>query len=103
VAWLELALAEWRSPEHLARHFRDHHHRLGARTIAAYDASARETMELGTYFEYRDLDSGDARIGYYDRETRRFTAMTGDGELILTHYRCSEAYVTNSLIGSTYA
>lgn len=95
-------MAEWRSSERLARHFRDYHRRLGIRTIAAYDASARETIEIGTYFEYRDLDSGDARIGYYHRESHRLTALTSDGEIILTHYRCSESYVANSLIGSTY-
>jgi len=96
-------LADWRSSAHLARHFRDHHRRLGVRSVAAYDASARETIEVGTYFEYRDLDSGDARVGYYDGEKQRFTALTDDGETILTHYRCSESYVANSLIGSTYA
>jgi hypothetical protein len=96
-------LAEWRSAAHLARHFRNHHRRLGVRTIAAYDASARETIEAGTYFEYRDLDSGDARIGYYDRESQRFTALTSDEEVILTHYRCSESCVANSLTGSAYA
>ncbi len=95
-------MAEWRSSQHLARHFQDHHRRLRVRTIAAYDASARATIEVGTYFEYRDLDSGDDRIGYYDRRARRFTALTSDGEIILTHYRCSESYVANSLIGSTY-
>jgi hypothetical protein len=95
-------LAEWQSVGHLAKHFRNHRRRLGIRTVAAYDASARETIEIGTYLEYRDLDSDDARIGYYDRESRRFTALTSDGATILTHYRCSESYVANSLTGSTY-
>ena len=96
-------MPEWRSAEHLARHFRDHHRRLRLRSVAAYDASARETIAVGTYFEYRDLDSGDPRVGYYDRETGRFTALTSDESTILTHYGCSESYVANSLLGSTYA
>ena len=55
----------WPSSSYLREHFRKHHRLLGARTVAEYDASARETIEAGTYFEYRGLESGGLRVGYY--------------------------------------
>ena len=94
-------MAVWRSPEHLADHFRRHGRRPGLRTIEAYDSSAAETIDLGTYFEYRDLKTDAPRVGYYDRVTQRFTALTDDGATILTHYRCPERHVSG-LVGSTY-
>lgn len=96
-------MVDWRSPAHLARHFALHARRLRLRTIASYDASARDTIERGTYLEYRDRGSGDARVGYYHVAGQRFTALTYDQTTILTHYRCSEQYVRDNLIGSTYA
>ena len=95
-------MPDWPSPEYRAAHFRAHGRLLGMRTVAAYDASARETMDLGTYFEYRDLDSDGARVGYYHPETRRFVGLSDDESAILTHFRCSEGYVRHNLRGSTY-
>ena len=94
---------EWPSREYLASHFRTHRRRLGLRTVEAYVASARDTIEIGTYFEYRALDSNEPRVGYYDAHSGRFTALNADESTILTHYRCSESYVAESLPGSTYA
>ncbi|MDP8923148.1 MAG: hypothetical protein M3O34_09775 [Chloroflexota bacterium] len=95
-------MAGWRSRSELERHFRRHHRLLGVRSVAAYDASACETIDLGTYFEYRDLETGEPRVGYYHRETRRFDGLTDDETTILTHFRCPEGYVRNNLRGSTY-
>lgn len=95
-------MADWRSRGELERHFRRHHRLLGVTTVAVYDASARETIEGGTCFEYRDLDSDDPCVGYYHPETRRFVGLSDDEVTILTHYRCPEGYVRNNLRGSTY-
>ena len=64
---------------------------------------ARATIEVGTYFEYRDLESNELRVGYYHPETRRFTGLSDDEAIITTHLRCPESYVRNNLRGSTYA
>ena len=70
--------------------------------MAAYDASARETIELGTYLEYRDPDTNEWRAGYYHAETERFTGLTHDEAIIVTHFRCRVRYVVD-LPGSTHA
>jgi hypothetical protein len=96
-------MAEWRSEELLATHFHRHGRRLRCATIEQYDASARETIEVGIQFEYRDPDSGAWRMGSYDRLSQRFTATNEDGVLMLTHFRCPERYVADTLPGSTYS
>lgn len=96
-------MATWMSRDELEKHFRQHRRELGVSTIEEYDESARATIAVGTHFEYRDLHTGDWRVGYYDRATRRFTAVNADETLILTHFRCPERYVARSLRGSTYA
>jgi hypothetical protein len=93
----------WGADTAFARHFRLHGRRLGCASLRAYDESARETVEIGTYFEYRDPESAEWRIGYYDRFRRRLTALTDDGLTILSHFRCSERYVAETLPGSTYS
>jgi hypothetical protein len=42
-------------------------------------------------------------MGWYDRLSQRFTATNEDGVVILTHVRCPERYVADTLPGSTYA
>ena len=96
-------MADWRSREELEGHFRQHRRALGIATVEEYDASARDTIAVGTYFEYRDLRTDDWHVGYYDRATQRFTGLNADESLLLTHFRCPERYVTRSLRGSTYA
>jgi hypothetical protein len=85
-------MAEWRSPEHLADHYATHSHQFVGYSMARYDASAEETIGLGTSFEYFHEDSGEWRTGYYHRETRRLTVLDEDGKIV-THFRCPEAYV----------
>jgi hypothetical protein len=84
---------EWKSQRHLREHFRDHRRKLGLRTLAAYDRSAKITIEVGTRFNYRDRQTGEWRIGYYDRTTERFAAFSVDEQDILSHFRCPEWYV----------
>lgn len=94
--------AEWGSRAELERHFGLHGRDVGALTVAEYEASSKQVIETGTAFEYEDLGSRWWRLGYYDRVTERFTAVTEDGTRIVTHFRCPEYYV-DRLPGSTYA
>jgi hypothetical protein len=45
-------MARWRSTEHLEDHLLAHGTEVRARTVTEYDASAQETLEVGTYFEF---------------------------------------------------
>ena len=96
-------MVRWGSRDEQEQHFRQHRRELGVSTVEEYDESARETIAVGTYFEYRDLQTDDWRVGYYDRATRRLSALNSDETVILTHFRCPERYVARSLRGSTYA
>jgi hypothetical protein len=93
---------EWRTRRALEHHFGLHGHDLGAATVEDYDRSARETIVVGTYFEYRDLTTEEWRVGYYDVPTERFTVLSDDEQEIITHFRCPEGYVRD-LWTSTYA
>jgi hypothetical protein len=92
--------AVWASGE-LAEHFDKHPE--GYRSQAEYDRGAREVIRIGRRFEYRDTQSNAPRVGYYDKPSNRFTAMTGDERRITTHFRPDrgESYV-RGLPGSTY-
>jgi pyocin large subunit-like protein len=94
------ARAVW-APGELEEHFRKHPE--GYRSAEEYDRGARETIRRGVRFTYRDSQSDAPRLGFYDRETNRFTALTGDGRRITTHFRPDrgERYV-RGLPGSTY-
>jgi hypothetical protein len=92
---------EWKSQRHLHAHFGLHGRRLRLRTESAYDESARNTIEVGTRFNYRDPESREWRIGFYDRVTGRLTVLSDDETEIVTHYRCPERYVEN-LLSSDY-
>ncbi|MCC6174594.1 MAG: hypothetical protein IT305_04745 [Chloroflexi bacterium] len=80
------ASARW-APGQLDAHF-DKHGRAGPYpTVQAYDAAARETIRVGTAFTYIDRESNAERLGFYDREGNRFTAVTRDGTRITTFFR----------------
>ena len=96
-------MAEWRTREELEAHFALHGRDVGARTVEEYEASSKDVLGRGTLFEYEDGATGEPRLGYYDRDTRRFTAVTEDDRWIKTHFRCPEWYIGDILIGSTYA
>jgi hypothetical protein len=93
-------VAEWRSRQHLEDHFREHGGELGCRTIEEHDASAQQTLLVGTYFEYEDPRTGLARIGCYDAVSGYFVALTTDDEIV-THYPCPVRHVRR-LPYSTY-
>ena len=93
-------MANWQSAAHLIDHFGQHGWELDCRTIEAYDESAQQTLETGSYFEYEDPGTRRGRVGCYDRSSRRFVALTLDNDII-THYRCSVWHVRN-LPHSTY-
>jgi pyocin large subunit-like protein len=94
------ARAVW-APGELEAHYRKHPD--GYRSVDEYDRGARETIRVGRRFDYRDTQSNAPRLGFYDPETNRFTALTADGRRITTHFRPDrgERYV-RGLPGSTY-
>ena len=93
--------AVWQSEAKLRGHFRAHGPRLRLRDMAAYDASARQTIAEGRRFTYTDLEADELRVGYFDPVIRRFTALTEDEVYILTHFRANEGYVRR-LLDSDY-
>jgi hypothetical protein len=73
-------------PGTLQSHFDKHGMSLGITSVAEYDASARQTVALGDRFNYIDRISGQLRVGYYDRASNRFTALSVDEQVIYTHF-----------------
>jgi hypothetical protein len=99
---------QWADEDDLHGHFRKHAPKLGISNVADYDASARETIRLGVPFAYTYEDPNipgisEPRLGYYDRLTNRFTAVTEDEIQLLSHFRPDrgEQYVRD-LPDSTY-
>jgi len=86
------SVAEWRSQVHLEDHYGFHHRELRVRSIEEDDASAQETIVLSVGFTYRDTVTGEPRVGYFRRDTSRFTALDDEG-FVRTHFRTDEAYV----------
>ena len=89
-------MAVWKSTAHLTRHFGLHGREVRANSVDEYDASAQDTLAVGRYFSYHDEDSGEARVGCYDRATGRFVATT-EADEIVTHFICPEWYVRGLL------
>ncbi len=92
--------ATW-APGQLEAHFQKH--RDGYQTVQDYDRGARDTIRKGTAFTYLDRESGDRHLGFYDRPSNRFTALTLDGRRVTTHFQPDngEKYVRD-LPESTY-
>ncbi len=92
--------ATW-APGQLQAHFQKHPE--GYKTVEEYDRGARDTIRRGVAFTYVDRETNERRLGFYDRDTSRFTALTQDGRRITTHFRPDqrEQYVRR-LPGSTY-
>jgi hypothetical protein len=93
-------MADWKTRQHLEDHFGWHHRELGVRSIGEYDASAQETIVIGTPFTYRDPVTKEPRIGYFHRDTSRLVATDLDG-FIRTHFRTDEAHIAGLPL-STY-
>jgi hypothetical protein len=94
-------MAEWRSEDDKASHWIDHRDEFdGGITLQGYHASANETIVIGGRFEYRDVETGQRRDGYYHRDSARFTGVDPDG-FIRTHFTTDESYLC-ALPLSTY-
>ena len=52
-------MADWKTPRHLEDHYELHRGELRVRSLAEYDASAQETIALGTRFTFRDPVTGE--------------------------------------------
>jgi pyocin large subunit-like protein len=94
--------ATW-APGQLRAHFEKHGREGPWSSEAAFDASARETIRLGTAFTYLDREADVERLGFYHRESNRFASVTADGRRITTQFKPDrgEAYV-RGLTRSTY-
>jgi hypothetical protein len=94
--------ATW-APGQLRGHFEKHGEEGPWASESVYDGSARETVGIGTSFTYVDRESNAERLGFYQKESNRFTSVTRDGRRITTHFRPDrgEAYV-RGLNRSTY-
>lgn len=92
--------ARW-APGQLEAHFQKHPQ--GYRSVQEYDRGARDVVRQGTAFSYRDREAGETRLGFFERGSGRFTALTRDGRRITTHFRPDdgERYVLR-LPQSTY-
>ena len=94
--------ATW-APGQLREHFAKHGKEGPWASEREYDASARETIRVGTAFTYVDRESNAERLGFFRKESNRFTGVTRDGRRITTQFRPDrgEAYV-RGLDRSTY-
>jgi hypothetical protein len=94
--------ATW-APGQLREHFEKHGREGPWASESAYDAAARETIQIGTAFTYVDRESNVERLGFYLKDANRFTGLTRDGRRITTQFRPDrgEAYV-RGLTRSTY-
>lgn len=93
-------MADWKTPAHLEDHYFLHRSEFPGFSIEQYDASAQETIDLGNRFTYRDRITGEDRVGYFHRETSRFTAVDLNG-FIRTHHLTDEGQIAE-MPRSTY-
>lgn len=94
--------ATW-APGQLQAHFEKHGREGPWASEADFDASARETIRIGTLFTYVDRESNAERLGFYDPGSNRFASVTRDGRRITTQFKPDrgETYV-RGLTRSTY-
>src|SRR5215212_7912669 len=94
--------ATW-APGQLRAHVEKHGREGPWSSEADFDASARETIRIGTAFSYVDREANVERLGFYHRESNRFAAVTADGRRITTQFKPDrgESYV-RGLTRSTY-
>ncbi len=93
-------MAEWKTQRHLEDHYGEHRHEFPGYSIEQYDDSAQKTMVVGVQFTFREPRTRERRIGYYHRDSARFTVTDIDG-LIRSHFHTDEAHVAD-LPASTY-
>ncbi|MAW79313.1 MAG: hypothetical protein CMI63_03675 [Parvularcula sp.] len=73
----------------LRGHFKKHGDDIGVKNAKQYDISARDTIQNGKKFKYRDRSTDEQRIGYFNEGTGLFTATSqlGKKPRIHTHFR----------------
>ena len=91
---------EWASENHLLEHWMIHRKEFPGLSVDRYAISAQETVLIGRAFTYIDERTRLPRIGYFHRDTARFTVADLDGK-IHTHFHTEEAYLFG-LINNTY-
>ena len=94
--------AQWPDQDYEYDHFLRHGWDLRVRRVDEYTRSARATISAGRSFTYTDPHSGEPRVGYYQTRPWRFTALTADHQLILTHFRPDRRDYPRTLPDSTY-
>jgi hypothetical protein len=77
-------VADWRTRAHLEDHYGEHRHELPGSSIEDFDASAQQTIAIGTRFTFREPRTGVRRIGYYHRESARFVVTDTGGSFVRT-------------------
>jgi hypothetical protein len=94
--------ATW-APGQLQAHFEKHGREGPWASEADFDASARETIRIGTLFTYVDRESNAERLGFYHHESNRLVSVSWDGRRITTQFKPDrgEVYVRR-LPRSTY-
>lgn len=83
--------AVWPDLGYRYQHFKKHGAALRIPTEDEYDASARETIRQGDRLSYSD--DGDLRVGYFWLDRRRFTALSDDEGMLVSHFRVTVRYV----------
>jgi pyocin large subunit-like protein len=98
-----MSVPVWANRRRLLDHFRQHGREFPYATVQEYEASALATIASGERFTFSDINTGDPRIGYYDKSENHFTSVTANGRRITTHFcpRDGEQYVL-TLPNSTY-
>ena len=81
-------LPRWRSRTSELNHFERHGAEIGADSPERYTASALAMLHLGRRLTYTDETTGQPRVGYFQRSTRRLTILTDDEYIIVSHFRC---------------
>jgi hypothetical protein len=85
--------APWGDPPARWNHYTKHRNVLRVATEQEYDESARETIRRGVRLTYRDRSTGARRVGYFERETGRFTALNEHETRIRSHFLTGERQV----------
>jgi hypothetical protein len=93
-------MAAWKTRAHLEDHYWNHRSEFPGFALEQYDASAQETIAIGTRFTFREPRTNERRIGYYHRDSARFTLTDIEG-FIRSRFRTDEGHVAD-LPGSSY-
>lgn len=94
--------AAWPDDDQLWDHFQKHGQRLGTRTVDAYKRSSIATITGGQRFTFTDRKTLKPRIGFYNQNNGKFTAVTEDEKEIVSHFLPKDKRYPYKLLDSTY-